>query len=327
VLTSGDDKLIEAFPADTGVLVVSANAVRLLDRSGTELQQLASPREIMAAAFDGTTLVVADKGRFVSYNTKLKELADGDLAESCASGVLLSKSRFVCGPANDWDRVFYTYDALSGMLLASSQKYTYNGIPMRQVPGMDDFVTVTVNSSPSDFHLYTLQGDEASYINESPYHGDFRITNIYAFDTSPPDHLITDTGLLLHVYGDDCSTKTTSFTSGCFTKDGTLGTLSGSQIFVGMDSDGDGTLFGLVDPVNSSLSDVCTKSCLVQRIDVSSRSVTSQKLHSFAAGRIIVTRYDRIADKLLVGYMKGTGKYYISSDPYPGYELTLLDYQ
>jgi hypothetical protein len=326
VLTSGADKLIEAFPADTGLLVVSANAVHLLDRAGTELIQVPSPREITAAAFDGTLLVVADKARITTYDPALTVFASGDLVEACASAVLLSNSRFVCGPANDWDRIFYTYDALSGTLRASSKKYTYNGIPMRRVPGKDDFVTVSTDSSPSDFHLYSLTGDEAQFINESPYHGDFRVTNVYAFDASPPEHLITDAGLFLHIYGNGCSTATNSFTSECFTKDGALGTLSGAQIFVGMDSDGAGHVFGLVDPSDTFAGNPCEKNCIAQRIDLESRAVTSQRIHTLSASRIVVTRHDPIAAKLLVGYIKATDSYYLPNDPYPGYQIALLDY-
>ena len=110
----------------------------------------------------------------------------------------------------------------------SSKKYTYNGIPMRLVPGTSDFVTVSVDLSPSDFHLYSgSDSGEAVYINESPYHGDLRITNTYAFDGSPPVHLITDSGLLLRIHGDNCTGSMSSFSTGCFVKDGALGTLTG----------------------------------------------------------------------------------------------------
>jgi hypothetical protein len=95
-----------------------------------------------------------------------------------------------------------------------------------------------------------------------------------------------------------------------------------------MDSDGAGTGFGLVDPNDSySSSGVCAKSCLAQRIDVATRTVTSQKLDTLAAGRIIATRHDSVADKLVVGYMKLTNGYYSPRDPYPGYGVTLLDYR
>ena len=76
----------------------------------------------------------------------------------------------------------------------------------------------------------------------------------------------------------------------------------------------------LVDPVNSFPSEA-------QRIDVATRTVTSQKIHAFATGRIITTRHDSVADKLLVAYLKSTGRSFFSTDPYPGYAISLLDYR
>ena len=108
-----------------------------------------SPRENTAAAFDGEILVVADRARFASYNVMLSRNMEADLVEECASAVLVSDHRFICGPSNDWDRIFYTYDAQTGAFVASSEKYTYNGIPMHHIPGTVDSVTVTVGSSPS----------------------------------------------------------------------------------------------------------------------------------------------------------------------------------
>jgi len=126
---------------------------------------------------------------------------------------------------------------------------------MRRVPGTDDFVTVTTDLSPSDFHLYRQpESGAAEYVNESPYHGDFRVTNVYGFDRSPATHLITDAGLLLNIYGDDCGSMASSFKSGCFVKDGSIGIPTGAQLFIGLDTDADRQVFALVD-ANSSWFD------------------------------------------------------------------------
>lgn len=324
VLNVGAGELIDAFPISDGALVVLSTAIVAMQRDGSVTTRLASPREITAAAFDGETLVIADKARMQSYDVALSPIASGDLAEPCASGVLISDQRFVCGPENDWDRVFYTYDARTGELLASSAEHTYNGIPMRRVPGTDDFITVTTTSSPSDFHLYSVrETGEAIFINESPYHGDFRVTNVYGFDGSPPRHLITDAGLMLSIYGEGCDVEHNSFTSQCFTKDGALGTLTGAQLFVGMDADADGLLYGLVNPTPSNFLDPST-SLIAQRIDVSARTLLSQKVHAIAAGRIVVARHDAGSDALLVGYELGPLTF--PGDAYPGYGIQYLDY-
>ena len=241
---------------------------------------------------------------------------------------MVGQSRFVCGPSNDWDRVFYTYDAKTGKLLASSKQYTYHGIPMRRVPGTDDFVTVSVGTSPSDFYLHTVLGSgEASYINESPYHGAFAATMTFAFDGDPPTHLINSSGLLLKIYDTGCTGDASSFSSGCFVKDGALGTLTGNQYFAAMDSDAAGIVCALVDPSSGSFSsDLCTKGCLLQKIRVADRTVVSQSNVQLKAASIVAFHHDAIANAAVVGYVVGTGSYYSPSDSYPGYRVFVMPY-
>jgi hypothetical protein len=254
--------------------------------------------------------------------------ASADLLESCKQSILVSQNRFVCGPANDWDRVFYTYDTMTGALLASSAKYTYNGIPMRRVPGTDDFVAVTVDSSPSDFHLYSVTSTgQVAYINESPYHGDFSVTNTYAFDGSPPVHLITSGGLLLKIYDTDCSVKTNSFTSKCFVKDGNVGALSGSQFFAAMDSDAAGVLYGLVDPTGDYSDGPCAKSCMLETIDVASRTIMTSSVVRLPMAAVVAFKHDAATNSVVVAYVYGTGRYYYWSDEeYPGYGISVVHY-
>jgi hypothetical protein len=327
-IASGVSVLVDVLVGDLGIYVVTADSVVLYDRTGAEKARVAAPRQITSVAFDGTQLVVADRAKLTTYDPGLVALASADLLETCAASVLVSGNRFVCGPANDWDRIFYTYDTKSGALLASSNQYTYNGIPMRRVPGTDDFITVTDNLSPSDFHLYTVSSsDEVIYINESPYHGDFSVTTTYAFDGSPPVHLITSAGLILKIYDSNCNGDASSFSSTCFVKDGALGTLSGSQYFVAMDSDPSGKLFGLVDPSTSFvLSGPCASGCLLESVDVADRIVLSQAIVHLSMARVVAFRYDAIANAAVVGYIVGNGSYYFASDPYPGYRVSVLPY-
>lgn len=327
-LSTGASVLIDAFVAEAGIIIVLADAVLLVDRAGEELARVDSAREITAAAFDGETLVVADRARFASYDLALAKITEGDLAEECASAVLVSDHRFVCGPTNDWDRIFTAYDARTGAFVASSDTYTYNGIPMRRIPGTDDFVTVTVDSSPSDFHLYSvLDTGEAQYVNESPYHGDFSVTDVYAFNGSPPTHLVTHEGLMLRIYGPRCSAAESSFDAECFVRDGALGTLLGAQRFVGMDNDAEGKLYGLVSVSGNLYFDPpCEAGCLVQRVDIASRTVESQRMHSLDMGAAVVVRHDPVSSALLVGY-RLPGDYYFPGDPYPGFAVSLLDYE
>ena len=301
-LNSGAEALVDVFVAKAGVFVVTTQSVTLFDRSGKILEQQIAPRAITAAAFDDELLVVADAAKLTSYDLDLKQLISSNLLEGCVSSVLLSEHRFVCGPKNDWDRIFYTYDATTGELLASSKKYTYKGIPMRRIPGKDDFVTVSVDSSPSDFHLYSLLAtSEAGFVNESPYHGDFRVTGVYAFDGTPPTHLVTDAGLLLHIYGEECDVDHNSFTSGCFTKDGALGTLTGDQVFAGMDGDAAGKLYALVSTSRSFSDPQCSDGCLLQQVDIASRSVDKQVTVHPSFGKLVVLRHDAVGGSIVLG--------------------------
>jgi len=325
VLTSGDEPLIGAFVTESGVAVVTEGSVRLLDRAGAELATKRAARPIRAAALGDGILAIADGAKLTSLDVgTLAVIATTNLIEACEDGVIVSGARFVCGPQNDWDRVFYTYDLLTGDFLASSEKYTYNGIPMRVVPGLDAFVTVTDSSSPSDFHLYRVGEDNsAKYIGESPYHGDFGVTNVYAFDNEPATSLITHGGLILDFSGDGCNAAMNSFDSGCFVKSGALGVLTGAQAFVAMDNDR-GTLYALVDPSPSYWSsEVRTHGLILQSIDVEARTVLTQATYVMPSGRPVSIEYDPTSNDVLFAFRKPGEDFYDS--PYPGYVVGFFE--
>lgn len=327
-LSAGSSILIEAFSASSGIIIVLSDQIKLVARDGTLVKSLDSAREITAAAFDGGVLAIADAATLTIYDAELTSVVSGELIEACADAVLVNDNRFVCGPSNDWDRIFYTYDTQTAEFVASSLAYTYNGIPMRRVGTTNDFVTVTVDSSPSDFHLYSVvETGEPVFINESPYHGDFSITDTYAFYGNPPTHLVTFEGLMLEIYAEGCTPDESSFTSQCFVKDGALGTLTGSQFFLGMDQDAEGFIYGIVSAGGGSYFDpLCTAGCIVQKIDVAERSVVAQAIHDLNVGAIITTRHDAASNALIVGF-RNAGDYYFSSDPYPGHQVRLLGYE
>jgi hypothetical protein len=312
------------FATTAGVLAVWADGVELVGRDGAKLSTWTAPREVTAAAFDGERLVVADRALFTTLGPDLAPLGGGELVEACASAVAIGGSRFVCGPENDWDRIFVTYDQLTGAQLEVSAPYTYNGTPMRRVPGTDDFITVTTNLSPSDFHLYRVDAlGKPVYVGESPYHGDFPANETYAFDGSPPKHLINSNGLMLEISPAGCGPGTTF---GCnFVKDGNLGTLSGAQRFVALTNDGTGVLSALVDPSDDFFSSNCAAGCLLQRIDVPSRTVLSQKQYTPRFARVVAAVHDAASSGLLLGYSYGESSY--PFDPPQGYRVELLAYE
>jgi hypothetical protein len=316
LIASGEGQLIAAFSANTGILVVLDSGVRLVERSGAELARWNAPRPLTAAAFDGELLGVSDGAILTGLNLELSSVSSVELIEPCSSAVLLSQHRFICGPANDWDRIFYTYDLAQGALLARSLPYTYNGEAMRRVPGSDRFVTVTEHTSPSDFHLYLVGSDNAAlYIGESPYHGDFPVENVYAFDAVPARHLVTHTGWLLAFDAPGCAPgEQPSYE--CFVKDGSLGTLREGQEFVAMTNDAD-LLYGLaIDTTEPS-----NPSYLLQSIDVAQRAVTSTAAYSLETYNIAVFAFDRPSGRVVVGYEPDAEP----SQPQRGYRIELLD--
>lgn len=308
-LASGSETLVDLFVLEAGILVVRTDALVLHAREGAVTKTVTWPRPILTAAFDGTTLVVGDKAAItVVDTTDLTTKREIFVAESCASGVLISGSRFVCGPGDDWQRVYYTYDLVAGTLLAKSNPVTYAGIPMQKVPGFDDFVTVDEELSPSDFSLHrVLDSGEATLIGDSPYHGDLAATRTYAFH-SKSDRLITNYGVMLDIHPAGCK----PMSSGCFSKAGDIGTLASGESFVAMADDGADSLYAVVSTAGSDPIDPpCESGCRIQRIDIPKHAVASETtaiLPGFMAlaRGVTVLRHDPSCKNLLIGHATPT---------------------
>ncbi|HWZ92538.1 MAG TPA: hypothetical protein VNW92_26915 [Polyangiaceae bacterium] len=322
MLASGGQSLVDLFVSDAGLLLIFSDEVRLVSRAGKTLQSVSAPREVTAAAFDGNLLVVADKAKFTTYDPNLKQLASANLAVTCSSGVLMDDQRFVCGQNVDWDRVYYTYDALKGTLVASSKTYTYDGIPMRRAPGTNQFVAVEVASEPANLFLFETEASgEVTFLGPGP----FEISDsnaVYAFSGNPATQVIVDDGTILEIDPGKCTQS--SITTGCFNQSGALGTLSGAQRFIGLDQDLNGKVYALVD-TSPTYDQICGSGCLVEQIDVASRVVSSQALYSLqSATRIVNVRHDATANALVVGY--STGSTFPSSSTASGYGVLSLPY-
>lgn len=329
-LAAGSELLIDVFAVPDGIVIVRSDAVVLMGRDRVVKKTVMAPRPINTAAFDGTSLVVADAALFTVFSLTLEPQGTVLLTEACASSAITKGGVFVCGPANDWDRIFYTYSIADRKSIArSSNKFTYHGTPMKVVPGTDYFVTVTTNSSPSDFFLYRVMpgGTDVIYVNESPYHGDFAATRTFAFAGTPPTHLVNTDGLLLRLFGDGCDSMHNSFTSGCFVKDGNLGTLPMARTFAALANDEQGRMFSLLRGTTGSTSffdPLCPGGCSLQQIDVDARRVVSEQKHMMAARQIIALRPDSACKMVAVGYAVATSS--SSSTDYAGYQVDLLDY-
>lgn len=269
--------LVGYFYDESGVRIVDEAGVKLYDWDRSLRAQWKAERPLISAGYQTGTTVVADAGGIITLNDQLEPVHEEQVVEACIDGVLLSAGRFACGPDVDWDRTFYTYDAVSGDLLATSNKYTYNGRPMLPVPGRDEFVTVTTDLSPSDYHLYQLADDgRVSFIGESPYHGDFACTTVVGFLGNPATHLITRDGLMLAFTSADCVPEG----GGCFVKDGSLGTLPGPDAhYVGLSNSQDGEMYAIVD-TGDSYGGPCMSGCILQRIETETRDVVFDRVMS-----------------------------------------------
>ena len=195
---------------------------------------------------------------------------------------------------------------------------------MRRVPNTNQFVAVEVESEPANLFLYQMgTSGEVSYLGPAS----FEISDpnaVYGFSGNPATQVIVDDGTMLEIDTDTSKCSQDSFTAGCFTQIGALGTLSGAQRFIGLDNDLNGKLYGLVD-TSPSYDGFCASGCLVEQIDVASRTVSSQATYQLAsAGSIVNVRHDPTAKALVVGY--STANDFSPSETKAGYVVVSLSY-
>ena len=277
-------------------------------------------REVTAAALDGTLIAIADRAAVTPFRS-LQIGQSALLVEGCRAGVLVSGARFVCIPFGTANVTFSTYDLDRSVKIGEAPGIFYVGDNGRRVPGRDAFITVSDDQSPSDFHLFQVDQTGAPvYVNDSPYHGDFPVTRTFAFDATPPTHVIQVTGLILALYGTTASPCTSDFPSSCFLKDGELGTLATNESFAALTENGNGHVIGLVSADGSSLA--CPSGCALQDIDVAARRATPLGSYSSkgASGRLIARSAPAPTRVLYVGYNVNVGT------PAAGYRVDAFRY-
>jgi hypothetical protein len=302
-LVESADTLIDLFVVDAGVIVVDASGVTLVGRDAKVIKAVPFARQITAAAFDGTRLVVADEAELTVMSPALDVGPTAFLTMSCVSAVLVGENHFVCGPATDWDRVFYTYDVGLNppvQVATSAGSYTYLGSTMWHVPGTDSFVTV--ESQFSLFGVDAATGMTSLEAQESPFDSG-EASGVFAFDGTPAAHLIQDEGYIVGITGTGCQ----SASGPCFVQTGMLGTLRTGQDYIGLGDDGAGRIVAVVSPVAGSapFGSPCVDGCPVQYIDVASRTILQQQTYAISdLGAIVRTAYDRGCGSAVVGYWK-----------------------
>ena len=70
-LIDSPDMLIDMFVVDLNLMVVDASSVTLFGRDASIVKTVPFPRQITAAAFDGSTLVVADEAELTVMSPAL----------------------------------------------------------------------------------------------------------------------------------------------------------------------------------------------------------------------------------------------------------------
>ena len=319
LLSEGESALIGAFVAEAGALVVLSDAVIRVNLKGEEEARWDAPRALLTAAHDGETLAVADGAVLTALDDEtLEETSSGTLIEPCSSSVIMSDSRFVCGAKSDYNRIYYTYDLADGSLLASSKAYSSRGSKIQLAPGQDAFVA----TDSFGYQLFRLGEDHAAVLAaKSSSLSDIENTDVYTFDADPAEHLINQQGILLALPGSDCDPAANGSSPGCFSRNGTLGTLTGGQVFVAMTSQ-NGVVYGLVDlgvsqQVSWLLDPPPLKGYLLQSIDVEDRRILTQATYHLPMKRAEWIGLDESAERVLLAYRTGANT--------TGYEVVLLN--
>jgi hypothetical protein len=202
ILYSGPIPIVEAFPVEAGIVVVREDGISLMNRDGTTASTWPWPRAITAATFDGERFAIADQALLTVLDPSLVELGHTYLSESCAGAVAIPGARFVCGPNLDWDRVFYTYDLLTPVLLDSSSQYTYDGIPMQGIPGRPFFITFGVSSNVA---LFRVGDDNVATEIRTALDDSFDLTKPlfpFGFSGNPASLMVDRRGAVFSIHSD-----------------------------------------------------------------------------------------------------------------------------
>lgn len=268
---------VEVFAAGAFLLVVDAESVSRLDTSGQVVGRFVPGRTITAAAFDGEYLAVADLESVTALSPTLVELSRTTVEQPCTSAVIMDGHRLVCGPENDWQRIYVTIDLAEGRIVAQSEPYTYRGMKLMRVPGRPEFVAFAYASPPS-LHLFEVSSDVPVYVDRWPYHGNVPLTSINTFNALPSTHVITTSGGLLRIRGEGCGVRGVQSPL-CFELDGDLGILPVGARYVALTHDVGGHVFGLrsSDP-GRTVEPVCSAEvgCLLDRVDVAARRLVER---------------------------------------------------
>jgi hypothetical protein len=315
---SGQERIVEAFPTGPGVVVARASAILLVDRTGQILRKLEMPREVTAAAYDGTRLVVADRAMLTELKPTLEPMASRPLRDTCQGVAILPDGRILCGGGAF--HVLYRLDGSApGQLVSAGGSGAFRVIPGRPEVMVGAFLT----SFPD--------GGSELFAGGGGF-GSPTLGPLFAFKGSPATHLVASDGSYLKITGPECAPSIGGFGNSCYGVDGKLATLRPMEAYIGMVEDSPASVLALVRKNATSSfpqpSDrLCADGCFAQRIDLGQGTIVSEKMHRLDGVAWKTLHPDPFCKKLMV-VSRTVAEAPFEQDPEPvgDYRIQLLDY-
>ena len=324
-LARSTERIQDIHPTADGVIVVRDSGLTLVDRQGVTKAE--AKRPVLATAFDGARLLASDQKTVTIYTPALVQSGQLTVAEPCGGLTFLDGDRFLCGGDRDADRIFYTYDLKTKAELARSAPYYYRGLPITRIPGLSSFLTITENSPR--YTLFDLDdAGKATLVNQGADLHDHFASQLFGFlGGKTSTHIVDQSSRILRIRDLECGVmQNTGHFQQCFEADGVLGNLRYGERMVGVASDGDANVYGLVSPRPTSVFDEpCDHGCTVQRIDVATRRVVSRRPVANLMLRYgLKTRVDTACGMLVLLYREPPASIY---DSFGSFAVDLLDYR
>jgi hypothetical protein len=289
---SGQERTLEVFPIVEGLLIVRERSLLLVDRTGQVRRSVTMDRDVVAAAFDGTTLAVVDRAVLQRFRVDLARTDSRFLLDFCDSALSLPGGGTQCGAPDLSPRILYPTEA------AAVPSFVGEGtIPaLRLVPGRGHLV----GPGSGGFVYYVpAPNGRLEPRAASGYPSEIRSGPFFAFAGHPATHVIDLAGSLFRLPEAEC--QQTAYPSMCFAPEGKLDTLMTGQAYVGLVEDSPATVLALVRTGSISAYDPpCLMGCDVQRIDVAAKKILGQRTHRIDAKVIRRLRHDPFCDRLLV---------------------------
>jgi hypothetical protein len=324
-LVRSAERILDIHPTADGVIVVRDSGLTLVDRLGATRAE--AKRPVLATAFDGLRLLASDQKTVTVYDAALVPTGQLTVAEPCGGLTFLDGDRFVCGGDRDADRIFYTYDLRTKAEVARSAPYFYRGLSLTRIPGLSSFLTVTDNAAR--YTLFDLDASgKATLVNEGADLRDHFASQLFGFlGGKTSSHIVDQSSRILRIRDLECGVMlNTGHFQQCFEADGMLGNLRFGERMVGVASDGEANVYGVVSPrPTSAFDEPCGHGCTVQRIDVATRRIVSRRPVTNLMLRYgLKTRIDTACGMLLLLYREPPASI---SDSFGNFAVDLLDYR